>query len=236
MNNMTQRFDMQYTYQNDSDFILQELAQLKEEMIDQISRHPFLIECRNGLASLDRLKAFMVQQGKYSRHFTRYICQLMANLESNEDILHLLDNLFEEMGFGEVSEPPHSQIYRDMLLNFDLQLDAFPTRPSTQRLINTMMNFCKQPEGIYGLSALCLGAEAIVPSLYSDIVAGLVKQGVALEDLKFFTLHIECDDGHADTMLAILSRLIIEKPTLFEVVRHAAFLMIQARLEFLDDM
>jgi hypothetical protein len=27
MNNMTQRFDMQYTYQNDSDFILQELAQ-----------------------------------------------------------------------------------------------------------------------------------------------------------------------------------------------------------------
>lgn len=234
MNTLTQRFTTQYAYQNDSDFILQELAQLKEEMIEQISRHPFLIECRNGRVSLERLKGFLVQQGKYSRFFTRYICQLMVNLESNEDVLDIFDNLFEEMGFGEVTEPPHSEVYRDMLKNFDLHLESHPTQAATQRLINTMMNFCKQPEGVYGLSALCLGAEAIVPSLYSDIVSGFVKQGVALEQLKFFTLHIECDDGHADTMLAILSRLVIEKPALFEVVRHAAFLMIQARLEFFD--
>ena len=234
MNTLTHRFDAQYAYQKDSDFILQELAQLKDEMIDQVSRHPFLTECRSGWVSLDRLKGFLVQQGQYSRYFTRYICQLMVNLESNEDVLDIFDNLFEEMGFGEVTEPPHSQVYSDMLLSFDLHLKSYPTLPSTQRLINTMMNFCKQPEGVYGLAALCLGAEAIVPSLYSDIVSGFVKQGIELEQLRFFTLHIECDDGHADTMLAILSRLVIEKPSLFEVVRHAAFLMIQARLEFFD--
>ncbi|MFY1666776.1 TenA family transcriptional regulator [Pseudomonas sp. Pseu.R1] len=234
MNTMTHGFDALHTRPNDGDFILQELASLKEEMIRQISRHPFLTGCRNGEISLDRLKGFLVQQGKYSRYFTRYICQLMVNLESNDDVLEVFDNLFEELGFGEVTEPPHSEIYRDMLRSFDLHLDSQPTQPATQRLINTIMNFCKQPEGVYGLSALCLGAEAIVPAVYSDIVSGFVKQGVELEQLKFFTLHIECDDGHADTMLAILSRLVIESPTLFEVARHAAFLMIQARLAFFD--
>lgn len=219
-----------------NDFILHDLAQLKDEMITQVSGHPFLSQCRAGTMPVDRLKGFLVQQGKYSRYFTRYICQLMAHLEADEDVLAVFENLFEELGFGEITEPPHSQIYRDMLRSFDLTLDTHETLPSTQNLIDTMMNFCRQPNGVYGLAALCLGAEAIVPQVYSDIVSGFVHQGVNVEKLRFFTLHIECDDGHADTLLAILSRLVIEKPARFEMVRHAAFMMIKARLEFLDTL
>ncbi|MCI3944929.1 iron-containing redox enzyme family protein [Pseudomonas syringae] len=219
-----------------NDFILQELAQLRDEMIQQVSDHPFLVQCRAATMPIDRLKSFLVQQGKYSRYFTRYICQLMTHLEGDEDILAVFENLFEELGFGEVAEPTHSAIYRDMLRSFDLSLEAHATLPSTQHLIDTMMNFCKQPNSVYGLSALCLGAEAIVPHLYSDIVSGFKGQGVAAEKLRFFTVHIECDDGHADTLLAILSRLVVEKPARFEIVRHAAFMMIKARLEFLDKL
>ncbi|RMO97381.1 hypothetical protein ALQ33_00129 [Pseudomonas syringae pv. philadelphi] len=219
-----------------NDFILQELAQLRDEMIQQVSDHPFLVQCRAGTMPIERLKDFLVQQGKYSRHFTRYICQLMTHLEADDDILAVFENLFEELGFGEVVEPTHSAMYRDMLRSFDLTLETQTTLPSTQHLIDTMMNFCKQPNGVYGLSALCLGAEAIVPHLYSDIVSGFAGQGVAAEKLRFFTVHIECDDGHADTLLAILSRLVIEKPSRFEIVRHAAFMMIEARLEFLDKL
>ncbi|OUM06593.1 hypothetical protein BW686_16010 [Pseudomonas syringae] len=219
-----------------NDFILQELAQLRDEMIQQVSDHPFLVQCRAATMPIDRLKSFLVQQGKYSRYFTRYICQLMTHLEGDEDILAVFENLFEELGFGEVAEPTHSAIYRDMLRSFDLSLEAHATLPSTQHLIDTMMNFCKQPNGVYGLSALCLGAEAIVPHLYSDIVSGFAGQGVAAEKLRFFTVHIECDDGHADTLLAILSRLVVEKSARFEIVRHAAFMMIKARLEFLDKL
>ncbi|RMN23638.1 hypothetical protein ALQ62_01525 [Pseudomonas coronafaciens pv. zizaniae] len=219
-----------------NDFILQELAQLKDEMIQQISGHPFLVQCRAATMPIARLKDFLVQQGKYSRHFTRYICQLMSHLERDEDILAVFENLFEELGFGEVAEPTHSALYRDMLRSFDLTLEAHATLPSTQHLIDTMMSFCKQPDGVYGLSALCLGAEAIVPHLYSDIFNGFIGQGVAVDKLRFFSLHIDCDDGHADTLLAILSRLVVEKPSRFEVVRHAAFMMIKARLEFLDNL
>lgn len=218
------------------EFILQELAQLRDELIQQVFDHPFLVQCRAASMPIDRLKNFLVQQGKYSRYFTRYICQLMSHLEGDEDILAVFENLFEELGFGEVTEPTHSAIYREMLCSFDLNLEVHATLPSTQHLIDTMMNFCKQPNGIYGLSALCLGAEAIVPHLYSDIVTGFSGQGVAAERLRFFTLHIECDDGHADTLLAILSRLVMEKPTRFEIVRHAAVMMIKARLEFLDKL
>ncbi|WP_024678849.1 TenA family transcriptional regulator [Pseudomonas syringae] len=220
----------------DSGVILQELTHLRDEMIQQVSDHPFLVQCRAATIPIERLKSFLVQQGKYSRYFTRYICQLMTHLEGDEDILAVFENLFEELGFGEVTEPTHSAIYRDMLHSFDLTLETQATLPSTQHLIDTMMNFCKQPNGVYGLSALCLGAEAIVPHLYSDIVSGFAGQGVAAEKLRFFTLHIECDDGHAETLLAILSRLVIEKPARFEIVRHAAFMMINARLEFLDKL
>lgn len=236
MNTMTEHLNTPSTCQSNNHYILEDLAQLKEEMIRQLSKHPFLTQCRCGEVSQDRLNTFLVQHGRYSRNFTRYICQLMVNLESNEDVLSIFDNLFEELGFGDVNELPHSQIYRSMLKNFGLDLETQQTLPSTQRLIDTMMNFCKQPQGVYGLAALCLGAEAIVPQLYSDIVIGFVELGVDMQQLNFFTLHIECDDGHADTMLAILARLIIAKPALFEVVRHAAFLTIQARLEFLDDL
>ncbi|KPC33435.1 Uncharacterized protein ABJ99_2294 [Pseudomonas syringae pv. cilantro] len=219
-----------------NDFILEELAQLRDDMIQQVSDHSFLVQCRAGTMPIERLKDFLVQQGKYSRHFTRYICQLMTHLEGDDDILAVFENLFEELGFGEVVEPTHSAMYRDMLRSFGLTLETQTTLPSTQHLIDTMMNFCKQPNGVYGLSALCLGAEAIVPHLYSDIVSGFAGQGVAAEKLRFFTVHIECDDGHADTLLAILSRLVIEKPSRFEIVRHAAFMMIKARLEFLDKL
>ncbi|RAU49685.1 MULTISPECIES: iron-containing redox enzyme family protein [unclassified Pseudomonas] len=234
MNTLIQPLDTPIAHWNPSAHVLQDLAALKQALISQITSHPFLTGCRNGDVSLERLKGFLVQQGKYSRHFTRYICQLMVNLESSEDVLEVFDNLFEELGFGDVTEPPHSQIYRDMLQDFDLQLDAHPTHLATQRLIDSMMNFCKQPEAAYGLAALCLGAEAIVPAIYSDIVSGFVQQGIDRQRLRFFTLHIECDDGHADTLLAILARQVDQHPARSEVVRHAAFQMIQARLAFFD--
>lgn len=55
MNTMTEYLQSQSACQSSNHFILQDIAQLKEEMIHQISKHPFLTQCRSGEVSLDRL-------------------------------------------------------------------------------------------------------------------------------------------------------------------------------------
>jgi pyrroloquinoline-quinone synthase len=67
-------------------------------------------------------------------------------------------------------------------------------------------------------------------------VQGFVGHGVAVERLRFFTLHIEEDDDHAATMYDILARKIAESPANEGVALHAGELAIHARLRFLDSL
>lgn len=96
-----------------------------------------------------------------------------------------------------------------------------------------MFHYCRQSNPAYGLGALCLGAEAIVAPLYSDIMVGFMANGVPKEKLYFFQTHIECDDGHADTMRAILVRMQQVQPEQNERILEGANAMIEARLDFL---
>ena len=48
-----------------------------------------------------------------------------------------------------------------------------------------MYMLCRQTDPANGLGALCLGAEAIVPVFYADIVEGFVQAGVPRERLGF---------------------------------------------------
>jgi pyrroloquinoline quinone (PQQ) biosynthesis protein C len=178
---------------------------------------------------------FLVQHGKYSAYFTRYLCALISQLKSNEDVLRLARNLAEELGFGENSSgPPHSQIYASLLARFNISMKDFPIFPETQNQIQTVFMLCRQPDGIAGLGALCLGAEAIVPPLYAAVMDGFRRHGFADDDLDFFRIHIECDDGHAETMQQILTRL-TEKSRENELCAiQAGEIAINSRLQVYD--
>jgi pyrroloquinoline quinone (PQQ) biosynthesis protein C len=101
-------------------------------------------------------------------------------------------------------------------------------------LIATALHYCKQRNPAYGLGALCLGAEAIVAPLYSDIIEGFMANGVARERLKFFEIHVECDDDHAATMYDILQRLQDQRPQDAALMLEGAQAMIDARLDFFN--
>src|SRR5687767_2574663 len=122
----------------------------------------FLERCRDGAVTRAELTDFLVQQFHYSRHFTRYLCALLANLTNEGDRASLTENLFEEMGLGEEEQIPHSKIYRDMLTNLGLDPSRVPAYKETQELSETMLKLCSNEDWIIGLGALCLGAEAIV--------------------------------------------------------------------------
>lgn len=204
------------------------------EFVRRLLAHPFLRRCEAGTVTMAELRNFLVQQGKYSAHFTRYLCALISNLSEADDVLQLASNLAEELGYGEDAGTPHARIYAEMLRSFDISPHEEPTRPETQNLVDTMAMLCRQPGGLPGLGALCMGAEAVVPAVYSRILEGFAARGVEPDAVRFFKIHVECDDGHAQTMFEMLERLTEGSNADRSRVLHGAEMAINARLRFFD--
>jgi pyrroloquinoline-quinone synthase len=202
--------------------------------VERLLRHPFLVRCGDGTVTVGELREFLVQQGKYSSYFTRYLCALISHLEHGDDVLRLAGNLAEELGYGRSGQTPHSRIYADMLRGFGLALESHPTYPETQNLIDTMFMLCRQPGGTAGLGALCLGAEAVVPAVYARIIEGFRWCGVDMDRLQFFSLHVECDDDHARTMREIITRRVSSSRSSRISALSAGEIAINARLRFFD--
>ena len=201
---------------------------------EEIRRHPFLRACQEGKASLQQLRVFMVQQYKYSVHFTRLLCAMMSSIPTSDDFLKLAVNLCEEIGLVGDGDVPHSKLYKEMLSDFDLDPGQFDTFPETQNFIDTMYLLCRSPDTALGLGAMCLGAEAIVPPLYGDIVDGFTQIGIDGSRVNFFTLHIDCDDGHADTMRETMTAMIHSDPNAAYRMVHAGEIALRARLKMFD--
>src|SRR6266446_3918691 len=140
------------------------------QFVSRLRQHPFIQRCRNRVATREEMDRFMVQHGKYGAYFTRYLCALMSNLLNAAHVTRLAENLAEEIGFGDGGGVPHAQIYATMLADFGLNPAEQESNPETEALIQTMLTLCRQPGGAAGLGALCLGAEAVVAELYSDLV------------------------------------------------------------------
>jgi thiaminase len=216
--------------------VLAGLQSASAQLTDRVLRHSFLAGCADGTVTLDELRSFLVQHGKYSRYFTRYLCALISQLDEGDDVLRLAENLTEELGCGTDAKmrTPHSRIYADMLKDFDIDLDAHSVNPETQNLIDTMFMLCRQPRGTAGLGAMCLGAEGLVPAVYARIVEGFRRRGVDRGRLEFFSIHIECDDDHAATMYEILARQAEKSPSCRITALNAGDMAVSARLRFFD--
>lgn len=199
-----------------------------------ITGHPFLTRCADGSISFEALRRFLVQHGKYARYFTRYLCALISQLDDDNDVLRLAANLVEELGQSAAGGVPHSRIYAAMLDRFGIDLAQHPIYPETQNLIDTMFMLCRQGGGIAGLGALCLGAEAIVPSTYARLIDGFRRHGVEDEALEFFTIHVACDDEHARTMYEMIDRLTASSRHRRITVINAGEAAVAARSRFFD--
>jgi hypothetical protein len=103
-------------------------------------------------------------------------------------------------------------------------------------LVEAMLAACANPDPMVGLGALCLGAEAIVPHVYSQILRGFLAVGIPAADLIFFKIHIEDDDAHAVTMRALIDREIARDAHRVVALREAARKIIAARTAFFRDL
>jgi pyrroloquinoline quinone (PQQ) biosynthesis protein C len=208
------------------------LSLINPVWLEELDATPFLVACRNGSVTRNQLLEFVRQQFYYSRHFTRYLCALLAQMTLDRDRAELVSNLFEEMGLGEGGGTPHAELYRRMMGSLGVRLGDSPQNGATSYLVKTMLELCGHPDPLCGLAALCLGAEAIVPHVYSQIMLGFAAVGEPVENLEFFRIHIEGDDAHAETMCRILERELCRVPFQRTHVHHVAQRVIAARTLF----
>lgn len=204
--------------------------------IDRLEASEFLSRCRRRLTTRAEMLRFVGQQYHYARHFTRYLCALLANIVREDDRRALTENLFEEMGLGDAGGVPHAELYRRMMDVLGVAPDREAPSPATLRLVNTMLSCCKSSRHLIGLGALCLGAEAIVPRLYSTILIGFAAAGIPGTSVEFFRLHVEEDDQHALTMRRIIERELADDPRRVADVRAGAERALAARAAFFDDL
>ncbi len=207
-----------------------QLESAKDTLVERLTSHSFLRRCRDGLVTLEEMKIFLVQQGLYATNFTKYLCAVMSNLPGNEEIRPLARNLFDECGFS--GTKPHAVVYDEMLAGFGLSLQGATPLSGTVKLINTMFRHCRSENPAFGTGAINLGAEALVPDLYTDIVKGFVNCGVSEDRLGFFTLHIVVDDDHATTLGEIMDAIATARPEEVRNMVAAGNDLVDARLEF----
>jgi pyrroloquinoline-quinone synthase len=204
---------------------------LDPSWVQALDETPFLRACREGRATREQLERFLVQQYFYSRHFTRYLCALLSNVVDEEHRRALTENLVDETGLGTAKGIPHSRLYKMMMEKLGVDPSKVELHPATRDLIETMFQSCRNPNPAVGFGALCLGAEAIVPHVYSQIVQGFQAHGEGRDTLEFFYLHIACDDEHALTMKTIIEKE-MQTPEQKQSLKCAAARVIAARARF----
>lgn len=214
---------------------------LSNPLIDQqafnfLHQCHFLIDCRAATITLPKLKGFIAQHHYYSRKFVNYLCALIANLEDKEHAQALLQNLAEEAGLTPNCKIPHFKLYQKMMEDLKVDMREYTPLPATDQLIQVMMDCCKHENSLVGLAALLIGAEAIVPYLYSQIVTAFQQHGTPLKHLVFFNVHIQHDDGHAQTLSQILQHYLDLSSESHALVVNIGGQLLKARRQFLDNI
>jgi mannose-6-phosphate isomerase-like protein (cupin superfamily)/pyrroloquinoline quinone (PQQ) biosynthesis protein C len=210
------------------------LARLRAE----VDQHPLwscrlLRACELGHLSRDDFRYLFSQYAHYSRNFTRYLAALMARCESDYFRAALSENLWEEGGMRQPEER-HSQIFREFLGDgLGINVADIRCDPPALLFVERYLGYCLTAPVASAAAFLALGTEGIVTRMYTVLTTGLRHIGLDDRDLRFFLIHMACDDAHAAT-LADLTASYAGTPGWEQMVREGARAALDLRLQFFD--
>lgn len=198
--------------------------------------HPFLTRCRAEQLTLTEVQVLAVQMYKFSKEFNRILAGILSCCPDESAQLVILDNLFDEMGQGDL-KCAHAELFRRFTRSLGIQdemLAAIPPLPETDALIETYLKLPHQYGYLAALGAVCFASEGIVSSLYRQLYQGIVCATPLSKDaLAFFEVHIDVDDSHAAKLAAIIEHRITTNEEAIEVNR-AILEAMDARVQFFD--
>lgn len=204
------------------------------EDIRNLDLHPFLQHLRSSETSLTTVRFLLVQHQHYSQYFTRYLCALISNQETSYDVKELTENLIEEVGADKENSRTHAELYLEAMAALGVAPGDAPALSATNELVNAMFTHCRSSNPIDGLAALCLGAEAIVPILYSPIIVALKNHNLPSAATHFFELHVEEDETHALIMFKIMDRITKLNEDKLQRAKAIGSRMVKKRIDFLS--
>ncbi|MBD2346907.1 TenA family transcriptional regulator [Anabaena subtropica] len=198
-------------------------------------KHDFLIRCRDGNLYLSDVQILAVQMYKFSKEFNRILAGILSCCQYENAQLVILENLFDEMGQGDVTQS-HPELFRRFTRELgidDETLAETPTAPETLALIETYLRIPSQYGYVAALGAVCYASEGIVSSLYTQLYKGIVGSSpLSKESLIFFEVHIDVDDSHAAKLAAVIEPQITNEEEI--KVKLAIIEAMDARVQFFN--
>jgi len=205
--------------------------------------HPYLRRLASGdLPDIHAaIRDYCHQYYFYSAEFTSYLEAVIGGLQSavHRDVLR--KNLAEEKGHDAANPDgvPHTELFKRFrrAAGVTPEYDA-ATPPSTTVTVwrDLFLQKCMSRQTGVGVAAIGIGTEMIVSTIYGHLHRAVTQHtGMKPEDYLFLSLHLDCDDQHAEDLTAISLEL-AEDHGHREALRFGALSSLNLRNAFWDVM
>lgn len=187
------------------------------------------------------IRDFCHQYHFYSRGFPNYLKAVISRLHSASHRDVVRKNLEEEEGWDpkNPANVPHTELFGRFRRAAGVDED-FENRNAvcaTAKIWSELfLQKCQAPQSGVGLGAIGVATEMIVSQVYRYLYEAIVRHTkMTADDYLFLTLHMECDDQHAEALKAISIEL-AEDPCEREALRFGALAALELRQLFWDGM
>ena len=215
-----------------------ENRQFFDEMLDRAKQHrffshSFMWSLEEPVASPEVASFVLTSFYKIVSPFTGLLCALGGRAPDLRSRFALMDNIYEEMGCGDLSAA-HPSLYLKMLSSIGVtpsDAESARTLPSIRR-INDHLHEVVHRRSFAVACALLASAEATIPPSF-PILSTMARRAFPYVDMTFFDRHGPRDDGHSDDagMLFALSADSSE----FDAVSAEVEMDLELRAELFDD-
>jgi pyrroloquinoline quinone (PQQ) biosynthesis protein C len=165
--------------------------------------------------------------------FTALLCALGGQAPDLRSRFTLMDNIYEEMGCGDLSAA-HPSLYLQMLASIGvtrMAADALPELPSVRRINDHLRDVVgRRPFPV--ATAVLASAESTIPPSF-PVLADIARRRFSHVDMAFFERHGVRDDGHSDD--ASILFVVNADASQFSVVEADVRLDLDYRCELLDE-
>lgn len=195
--------------------------------------HPFMSIGGKVIVSRDIAAIVLTSFYKIVSPFTGLLFTLAGRSPDLKTRFALMDNLYEEMGCGDL-DSAHPSLYLRMLSSIGVSAetaDAAPTLPSIRR-INEHLDEIVSQQPFAVACAVLASAEATIPPSF-PVLATMARTAFPAVDTAFFDRHGPRDEGHSDDA-ALLFALNAE-PSHYPLVASAVKRDLDYRVELFDE-
>ncbi len=195
-------------------------------------KHPFYQAWTDGLLTREMLKDYACQYYHFVKDFPRMVSAVHSNTPDLSVREPLLLNLVDEE-MGSENHPALWMRFAVAMGASEEEVENTKALPETVKLVETMMDFCRNHTFQEGLASL-YAYESQIPEVSRVKIEGLKKfYGIkGPEEIKFFSVHQEADVLHSQAERDLISGHTDEELT--SAVIHAASGTADALWGFLD--